>query len=109
MTTKHTPGPWKCGKDEAFVYALNAHGSNRFFAGVQAGWLAGEPVEGRTEPAELLANAKLMSAAPDLLAVAEAHLTMLWDEWHAHMSQDEFDRHPEVIDTRAAIKKARGD
>ena len=70
-SASHTPGPWKCGGDEPFVYALNAHGSNRFFAAVNAGWTSGEAIEGRTEHAELLANARLIAAAPDLLAALE--------------------------------------
>ena len=106
MNAKHTPGPWKCGAgpwkcgaDEPFVYALNAHGSNRFFSGVQAGWLAGEPVEGRTAPEELLANAKLMSAAPELLEALEGFLAEFGDKAV----------NANVQKARAAIKKARGE
>lgn len=36
---KWTPGPWKRGKDEPFVYTLNTAGTNRFYLHVQSGWI----------------------------------------------------------------------
>jgi hypothetical protein len=68
----HTPGPWKCGENEPFVYALNGAGTNRFFLTVQPGWLAqsrNEPWDPRTSHEEIMANARLITAAPELLVV----------------------------------------
>ena len=65
---KHTPGPWK--SDGTTVYALTedrAHRTvNRFFAGVQSSRL-----EHEAQDDELLANASLIAAAPDMLAMLE--------------------------------------
>lgn len=63
---KHTPGPWLIAKtDAAFVYALNDRGYNRFWAHVIGGNLRrGES----TSKVETEANARLIAAAPDLLA-----------------------------------------
>lgn len=106
--SKHTPSPWKCGKDDPFVYALNAHGSNRFFAPVNGGWTSGEAVEGRTEEPELLANARLISAAPDLLEA----LTDVLDRIGALSNPNELlglmERH-DADKVWAALKKARGE
>ena len=54
---KFTPGPWLCvGR---IVYALNDRGYNSFHCGVQDSF---------TPESELIANAQLIAAAPDLLA-----------------------------------------
>lgn len=69
---KHTHTEWKWdGRD--FVYALNAEGSNRFFCGIQGGW----STQGRTrtDGDELIANARLIAAAPDLLEALNALLS----------------------------------
>ena len=67
----HTPGEWKVGEDEPFVYALNNAGTNRFFLSVQPGWIArvgnNHPDDERTPHEELMANACMIAAAPDLL------------------------------------------
>jgi hypothetical protein len=63
--TTHTPGPWLC--DRQTVYALNDEGQNRFVAGIQGGFTSITP-RVRTEAGELDANARLIAAAPDLLA-----------------------------------------
>ena len=65
--TKHTPGTWLV--DDLTVYVLNNTGTDRFSAWVQRGWLNDE--EGRTPKAELEANARLIAAAPDLLAACQ--------------------------------------
>ena len=98
----HTPGPWKVGEDEPFVYALNNAGTNRFFAGVQAGWLTeggtNKPTDVRTSHDEIMANARLIAAAPDLLEALEKLLAF-------HIAAH---NHPIHAAARAAIKKARG-
>lgn len=63
-----TPGPWLIA-DKTFVYALNAEGSNQFSCPVQRGYLA----DGYITPAdELVANANLIAAAPDMFAAIDA-------------------------------------
>ena len=57
MSAKHTPGPWH--RIDRTVYALNDQQINRFWAVVQ---------DAHTPDDELLANARLIAAAPDLLA-----------------------------------------
>lgn len=58
--TKHTPGPWML--DGLTVYALNDKGWNIFASLVQ---------DPNTPRSELLANARLMRAAPDMLEALE--------------------------------------
>lgn len=66
----HSPGPWFV--EGTSVYSLDETGSvNRFYAGLQGGYaVAGtRAVKGdKTSPEEMAANARLISAAPDLLA-----------------------------------------
>lgn len=65
MQAKHTPGPWLIADDKSpFVYALNDQGINRFSLSVSRGFVDDKP----TNPDELLATAKLIAAAPDLLS-----------------------------------------
>src|SRR5688500_10017507 len=60
---KHTPGWWR--RDGLTVFALTPNGrQNRFWTTVQS---VGRSAEGEAAPAELLANAILIAAAPDLL------------------------------------------
>jgi len=66
--SKFTAGPWLIA-DKTFVYALNADGSNQFSCPVQRGYLA----DGYITPAdELVANANLISAAPDMFDAIDA-------------------------------------
>lgn len=102
----HTPGPWEC--DGATVFAVEHHGwrkgveqfHNRFYAGVQRG-----PY---TPAAELVANAKLISAAPDLLAA----LRDLADDIDERFDMESRSTNPgmkaAVSNARAAIVKATG-
>lgn len=70
MSTNHTSGPWLLADDgSAFVYAPNrpteSHDwCNRFHARVDAGY---DENDQRTQAEEMLANARLIGAAPDLL------------------------------------------
>ena len=61
--SKFTPGPWLVSRTT--VYALNEQGYNCFSTQVQPGNTA--PME-HTSDGELAANARLISAAPELLA-----------------------------------------
>lgn len=65
-SARHTPGPWFVSTSVPTVFAL--HGSparNRFSANLQAGRQDDAPL------AELIANARLIAAAPDLLEALE--------------------------------------
>lgn len=77
----HTPGPWFVGADEPFVYALNDAGTNRFFLAVQSGWLTNggtnKPRDMRTPFEEVMANGRLIAAAPDLLEALKEVLDSL--------------------------------
>ena len=74
----YTPGPWKCGKEEPFVYALNSAGTNRFFCNVGPGWITkgnrNSSDDERTSAVELMANARLIAAAPEAVALIERYL-----------------------------------
>ena len=63
---KHTPGPWLL--TECTVYALNDDSTNRFYAGVQGGFIY--QTSNFTVPTpgyEIISNARLMCVAPQLL------------------------------------------
>lgn len=66
--SKHTPGPWLVAGST--VYALNDEQfpANRFSAQVSSGWV--DEVQ-RISNNEIMANARLMGAAPDLLEALE--------------------------------------
>lgn len=98
MTTKHTPGPWTA--DGCSVYALDETGNvNRFSAHVQGGYVVDNPdvrPVKRTSPEELAANARLIAAAPDMLAAGRAMI----DDY-----QTSTEHHPDhVLITRAAFE-----
>lgn len=67
--SKHTSGPWLLADDgSAFVYALNESGeANRFNLSVSGGFIDKFPSPMRTTNDELLANARLIATAPELL------------------------------------------
>lgn len=90
---KHTPGDWLVA-GAATIYALNGDGENRFYANVGPGFLDGRV---RTPDAELEANARLISSAPDLLEVC-----VLAAKTFGNVSSPVVDR------LRAAIAKATG-
>lgn len=69
---KHTPSPWLLADDGSpFVYALNERNTNRFYCGISSGWVNGESAS--TE--EMMANAHLIAAAPDLYAALDRLMT----------------------------------
>lgn len=102
---KGTPGPWVAGPNingSEFVYALNIDGVNRFFAGIQPGWVSRGV---RASHDEMSANAILIASAPDLL---DAVTNLLQDTQHAnHICGD--GPHCPVVKARAAIAKALGE
>ncbi len=93
--SKYTPGPWLIDEKEAtFVYALNDEGWNRFSAHVQ---------DAHTPADELEANARLISAVPDLLEAAMAAIEDVMSIDNDHCLAPEVGRK-----LRAAIAKATG-
>lgn len=93
--TRHTPGPWKAGSasvsapetEDRLGLSVRIHGGNG---------------------ADNRANARLIAAAPDLLAALEALLPMV-AEWHAEFPRHIGDKEPPAIQAaRAAIAKATG-
>lgn len=115
--SKHTPGPWKLAADgSAFVYRLDPQGLvNVFSLSITPGWesLHGE----RTSGDELLANARLIAAAPELLkllrALADIPLEDFgWGEHRPDQPITGWNRHTlyvrDVLAARAAIAKATG-
>ena len=97
---KHTPGPWLLRSST--VYALDATGTtNRFWAQPQVGWV--ENGVAYTSEDELTANARLIAAAPDLLAAANRALNYIQaTEGELGITLDSGDM------LRAAIAKALG-
>lgn len=85
-TDKHTPGPWEV--QQSTVYALEddvpssrfrSRKRNRFFASVQ-----GYP---STSISELIANARLMATAPELLAACQV-IVKACEAGHAAVTKD---------------------
>ena len=95
--SKHTPGPWKV-EDNPWGGTPHVRSGRRRLLRLLA--------EGNEEIAESVANARLIAAAPDLLAALEAVTTHL-GELLIDLGPCEDDR--DVLDVaRAAIAKARG-
>lgn len=95
MNAKHTPGPWQSTKCKAVVksadyWAIIEEGDE------SAAWAIAE-IDCDREAAE--ANAKLIAAAPELLAACEAAFS--------DYQSDTFQQPTEAL-LRAAIAKAKG-
>ena len=87
MTAKHTPGPWTTGR------AINTVDIGKFSFICPFGANSADQV------AEIKANARLISAAPDLLAALEAMIAKI-----------DADKLPISCSlARAAIAKAKGE
>lgn len=102
---QHTPGPWaiKPMIDEDQVGIFSGPGASRGDWG--GGYAGGSPryvavADKRDTPAETLANARLIAAAPELLEALEALLS--YDNLGA------YDRATVRQQARAAIAKATG-
>lgn len=93
MTSQHTPGPWYVTPDACAVYEKDGLG----YRADTICHIVGHPFT--------RANARLIAAAPDMLAALERaadELDSIMD-WHGI-------GHPAVLrDARAAIAKARGE
>lgn len=95
----HTPGPWLIAKaqlssSEIDIIWDRGDGRDDLIACVQK--IIGAP-QGRT-----LSNARLIAAAPDLLAAVKSLLMVLADDVRRH------DHDPNVAAARMAVDKAEG-
>jgi hypothetical protein len=117
----HTPGPWesvRCGKTENKRNLVEFQIRSTQGEGLSAcvAWTD----EVRAEQAEQTeANARLIAAAPELLAALEAALSKMESdesqiegEWGSSLSLEELEKDgslsAEIITARAVIAKARG-
>ena len=102
MSGKHTPGPWRaCGEDKGGCQCGMVWSTSVDVIVAVAVTAADEAYTcgaGITDPAEQIANARLIAAAPDLLAACEA--MYLWLQL-GHAEDDKFGR-----TIKAAIAKA---
>ena len=100
--TSHTPGPWRTGEDGHNILSAQPGERPKMLASVYHD-LGGVGGLTSKEHAEAHANARLMAAAPDLLAACRAV-----DEWYDLVRQD----YPEMLApyqaVQAAIAKAEG-
>lgn len=102
----HTPGPWGYDEDSCEVFgAPDDRG---------CGWVAkvigGDSNDRRLPDAERLANARLIAAAPELLAVLRDAKTELIDLYERVYPSDESDNETTAVIDRviAVIAKAEG-
>jgi hypothetical protein len=108
MSAQHTPGPWeiaeagswKDGKRTSTEYFVRRPGDDVA--------IASEIIDpaNNDEPSE--ANARLIAAAPDLLAELERSIDVI-QALHGDVAWDTFHNNaPEMKRIRAAIAKAKG-
>ena len=87
---QHTPGPWTVREPNGA-----GHGFSIPEIGAWFGWMAWAP--------ETMSNARLCSAAPDLLEALEGLESILLDDEIGDNEHEAFDK------ARSAIAKARGE
>lgn len=106
MTTKHTPSPWIA--ENGMVYAFDEFDRVNRFSVMITGGYSSAPVYGdrvRTTPEELTANARLIAAAPDMLAALQNAAGLL-DTPLGRRLFDGSDFYQDVIESiRTAITK----
>lgn len=99
METKHTPGPWHANTPTEEQYADGTSIRESKHGDIVA--IVDKPREG-----SCIANARLIAAAPDLLAACKVGLEALKDWSDNEGWYDKFDTDERVILLRAAIAKA---
>lgn len=105
----HTPAPWLM-IEPGFIYALNDDDTNRFDACISAGELSHDKrgrKRDRTSNEEILANTKLMHAAPDLFESLKEMFDLFCDQGCMRENWDDH-FHKAKSQARAAIAKATG-
>lgn len=99
--SKHTPGPWRFS-DNTKWWKTNPFSVTVPKKGVHGTAVANIPARATISMEEAQANARLIAAAPDLLAALNAMLT------HMGLDEDEWTK-PTFDQARAAIAKATGE
>lgn len=114
---EHTPGPWNPGRSDMGTVVDN-HLSKWIYAGDQYVAVASGRIAGPWD--EVMANARLIAAAPDLLAACKAMLPLCrcggtghlerrkYDAASGEMEWDGFDDCPHCKAARNAIRMAEG-
>lgn len=92
MTAQHTPGPWAFAKYSKKRFGLGCAG--------HGAWMFLQTIYEDADSPELRANARLMAAAPELLAALEEVLAYCVEHGHDWMC---------MAQARAAIIKATGE
>ena len=98
MKAAHTPGPWHTGNAPSGGHSLFIYDSR--------GYVVAKPsYHGGSTNAEVAANARLISAAPELLAALENTLAQLLKMWqHDHSNP----LYAVLQEVRAGIAKVEG-
>jgi len=97
-TAQHTPGPWSQGEDNP----LNIYGNYASVANVH-----GTHPTGASTEEEAIANARLIAAAPLMLAALRTALEAIGDTYAARDSDDDGESVRDII--ADAIAKATGE
>ena len=102
MSAQHTPGPWRLHPtDDTMVIGVNGRDEIAEMRGYYS-----------TQPDVMEANARLIAAAPDMLAVCEALLDIIYNSqgvagWHRNGDVATWDEFEAVAELEAAIAKAK--
>ena len=103
MNTKHTPGPWVLGDSDLYCSSLSVHCGTRQGHTTICRMVS---LEYGIGGGEVEANARLIAAAPELLAVLERVQSMFSYQFEGGLTGCMADL---SIDVRAAICKATGE
>jgi hypothetical protein len=95
--TKHTPGPWTCEVSE--------ESPNGLVLGRAGEDVVAEIQSNGQTATEVMANARLIAAAPELLGALE-HMVAVANWSTTIQSEEQFDAM--IADAEAAIRKAKG-
>jgi hypothetical protein len=102
-TNKHTPGPWDYDWHDGHIALYSDAQPDDYFARVEhSEWVKDEDWDGGENVPERIANARLIAAAPDLLAACEAVLASIHDP-----SDDDMFTFEDMLEK--ALAKARGE
>lgn len=102
---KHTPGPWVTSDTNDIFTSLGAKNGEGFTEADDRAWHIADCAVGWLSGNEVKANARLISAAPDLLKALEDALQYIENRYWGYCPEGR-----DVIDVaRVSIAKARGE
>ena len=105
MTTKHTPGPWAANETNQINYMGDTYNADVVWsANMDRGPVAFIPLRA---PEESVANARLIAAAPELLAALEACASFVDPSEQCKRHWTNGDVRELTEQTRTAIAKAK--